>query len=103
METYLYVNFRCKFESNPLPNFSWFIDDVKLEDATEMSEDKLTQTLIYGKPREGHSNKTLKCVVDLKEHGLNETFEETIVLDFPENAELVPNKPTKVQIHYYMI
>jgi hypothetical protein len=58
------TNFMCKFESKPLPTFSWFIDDEKLTDSTEypteLSEDKMSQTLNYGKPREGHSNKTLK-------------------------------------------
>ena len=91
-----YVPFRCKFESKPLPTFSWYIDDEKLTDSTEypteLSEDKMSQTLNYGKPREGHSNKTLKCVVDFNEYGLKDTFEESLVFDFPENVVLVPKK-----------
>ena len=92
----LIVPFRCKFESKPLPTFSWYIDDEKLTDSTEypteLSEDKMSQTLNYGKPREGHSNKTLKCVVDFNEYGLKDTFEESLVFDFPENVVLVPKK-----------
>ena len=57
-----------------------------------MSEDKTSQTLNYGKPREGHSNKTLKCVVDFNEYGLKDNFEESLVLEFPENVVLVPKK-----------
>ena len=90
--------FRCKFESKPLPTFSWYIDDEKLADSTEypteLSEDKMSQTLNYGKPREGHSNKTLKCVVDFNEYPSlkGDTFEESLVFDFPENIVLVPKK-----------
>jgi len=91
------TNFICKFESKPLPTFSWYIDDEKLADSTEypteLSEDKMSQTLNYGKPREGHSNKTLKCVVDFNKHRLiKDTFEESLVFDFPENVVLVPKK-----------
>ena len=90
------VPFRCKFESKPLPTFSWYIDDEKLTDSTEypteLSEDKMSQTLNYGKPREGHSNKTLKCVVDFNKYRLKDTFEESLVFDFPENVVLVPKK-----------
>ena len=90
------VPFRCKFESKPLPTFSWYIDDEKLADsteyATELSENKMSQTLNYGKPREGHSNKTLKCVVDFEEYGLKDTFQESLEFDFPENVVLVPKK-----------
>ena len=75
-----------------MPTFSWYVDDEKLADSTEMSEDKMSQTLNYGKPREGHSNKTLKCVVDFKEYGLKDTFEESLEFDFPENVVLVPKK-----------
>jgi len=87
------TNFICKFESEPLPNFSWYIDDEKLADSTELSEDGMSQTLNYGKPRQGHSNKTLKCVVDFKEHGLEDTFHESLEFNFPENVVLVPTKP----------
>jgi len=87
------TNFICKFESKPLPTFSWYIDDEKLADSTELSEDKMSQTLKYGQPREGHSNKTLKCVVDFKEYGLKDTFQESLEFDFPENVVLVPKKP----------
>jgi len=90
------TNFMCKFESKPLPTFSWYIDDEKLADSTEypteLSEDKMSQTLNYGKPREGHSNKTLKCVVDFNEYGLKDTFEESLEFNFPENVVLVPKK-----------
>jgi len=90
------TNFICKFESKPLPTFSWYIDDEKLTDSTEypteLSEDKMSQTLNYGKPREGHSNKTLKCVVDFNKYRLKDTFEESLVFDFPENIVLVPKK-----------
>jgi len=90
------TNFICKFESKPLPTFSWYIDDEKLADsteyATELSENKMSQTLNYGKPREGHSNKTLKCVVDFEEYGLKDTFQESLEFDFPENVVLVPKR-----------
>lgn len=87
------TNFVCKFESKPLPSFSWYIDDEKLADSTELSEDKMSQTLNYGQPREGHLNKTLKCIVDFEEYGLKDTFQESLVFDFPENVVLVPKKP----------
>jgi len=87
------TNFICKFESKPLPTFSWYIDDEKLTDSTELSEDGMSQTLNYGKPREGHSNKTLKCVVDFKEYRLEDTFHESLEFNFPENVVLVPIKP----------
>jgi hypothetical protein len=76
-----------------LPSFSWYIDDEKLADSTELSEDKMSQTLNYGQPREGHLNKTLKCIVDFEEYGLKDTFQESLVFDFPENVVLVPKKP----------
>ena len=53
----------------------------------------MSQTLNYGKPREGHSNKTLKCVVDFKEYRLEDTFHESLEFNFPENVVLVPIKP----------
>ena len=53
----------------------------------------MSQTLKYGKPRQGHSNKTLKCVVYFKEHGLEDTFHESLEFNFPENVVLVPTKP----------
>ena len=76
-----------------MPSFSWYIDDEKLADSTELSEDKMSQTLNYGQPREGHLNKTLKCIVDFEEYGLKDTFQESLVFDFPENVVLVPKKP----------
>ena len=53
----------------------------------------MSQTLNYGQPREGHLNKTLKCIVDFEEYGLKDTFQESLVFDFPENVVLVPKKP----------
>jgi len=79
-------------ESNPLPNFSWLIDEEKFKDPSiklDTTEDGLSQVLTY----EHHSklnNKTLKCKVDFAEHGIEAVFEETVELEVTNNTQTVP-------------
>jgi len=76
-------------ESDPLPNFSWLIDEEEFNDssmAVSTTEDGLSQSLTY----EHHSklnNKTLKCKVDFNEHGLEDIFEDTVLLQVTNRTQ----------------
>jgi len=79
-------------ESNPLPNFSWLIDEEEFKDQSmevNTTEDGLSQILTY----EHHSklnNKTLKCKVDFAEHGIEAIFEEAVKLQVTNNTQKIP-------------
>merc|ERR1711874_306562 len=63
--------YTCSYESKPLPNFSWSADGV------EIPVEGATLSIEHAE----YANQTLKCVVDFKKHGLNDTFEGQLLIN----------------------
>ena len=82
-------------KSSPKPSFVWFIDDEELSYSVtdEETEEHFIQTLNY-QPKKEHSNKTLKCVANFTEHGFEDLFEDSTLLEFSETeiATIVENE-----------